>query len=191
MNFPNFTQLYDAKEDLVNAKESILNEWISQQQCSLILGKHSIDPEWFKAYYASAVFDYFMGVVAGDMELGQCPVMKEFIAYLKNQEIRADELFILCSYFKRSVLNATYSLNINSQNLFEFYKTTMSDDYPQLIDELYKPAPDMEKLNAVLLKVQDGEAIVDTKFQEAQKQFATFHKIELEENELQEQFDGE
>ena len=84
-----------------------------------------------------------------------------------------------------------FNLRANSQNLFEFYKTTMSDDYPQLIDELYKPAPDMEKLNAVLLKVQDGEAIVDTKFQEAQKQFATFHKIELEENELQEQFDGE
>ncbi len=119
MNFPNFTQLYDAKEDLINAKETILNEWISQQQCSLILGKHSINPEWFKGYYASAVFDYFMGVVAGDMELGQCPVMKEFIAYLKNQEIRADELFILCSNFKRSVLNATYSLDINSKNLFE------------------------------------------------------------------------
>ncbi|MDP3587528.1 MAG: ATP-binding protein [Sulfuricurvum sp.] len=119
MNFPNFTQLYDAKDALINAKETILNEWISQQQCFLILGKHSINPEWFKAYYASAVFDYFMGVVAGDMELGQCPVMKEFIAYLKNQEIRADELFILCSNFKRSVLNATYTLDINSQNLFE------------------------------------------------------------------------
>ncbi len=84
-----------------------------------------------------------------------------------------------------------FSLRVNSQNLFEFYKTTMSDDYPLLIDELYKPAPDMEKLNVVLLKVQDGEAIVDKKFQEAQKQFATFHKIELEENKLQEEFDGD
>ncbi len=119
MDFPNYTHLYHAREKLLNAKDTILNEWISQPQCALILERHSIDSKWFKAYYASAVFDYFMGVVSGDMELGQCPVMKEFIAYLKNQEIRADELFTLCSYFKRSVLNATYSLEINTQNLFE------------------------------------------------------------------------
>ncbi|MFH0709541.1 MAG: ATP-binding protein [Pseudomonadota bacterium] len=119
MDFPNSIHLYQAKEKLLNAKDSILNEWISQPQCALILEKHSIDSKWFQAYYASAVFDYFMGVVSGDMELGQCPVMKEFIAYLKDQEIRADELFTLCSYFKRSVINATYFLDINSQNLFE------------------------------------------------------------------------
>lgn len=84
-----------------------------------------------------------------------------------------------------------FNLRSASQDLFVFYKTTMSTDYPQLIDELYNPAPDMEKLTAILLKVQDGEAIVDEKFQKAQQEFATFHKIELEENELQEQFDGE
>ncbi len=97
----------------------ILNEWISQEQCASILKRHLIDPQWFKDYYASQVFDYFMGVVAGEVELGQCPVMKEFIDYLKNQEIRSDELFILCSNFKRSVVIATYHAKINSQGLFE------------------------------------------------------------------------
>jgi hypothetical protein len=105
MEFPNFTQLYHTKEALLGAKETILNEWILQQQCASIFDRHSIDPQWFKTHFASAVFDYFMGVVAGDVELGQCPVMKEFIAYLKNQEIRSDELFILCSNFKRAVVN--------------------------------------------------------------------------------------
>ncbi|MDD4855600.1 MAG: ATP-binding protein [Sulfuricurvum sp.] len=119
MDFPNFIQLYHTKEVLTGAKEAILNEWISQKQCASILDRHSIDPKWFKEYYASAVFDYFMGVVAGNVELGQCPVMKEFIDYLKNQEIRSDELFILCSNFKRSVVNVTYMLEINSQGLFE------------------------------------------------------------------------
>lgn len=84
-----------------------------------------------------------------------------------------------------------FNLRNASMDLFVFYKSTMSNDYPLMIDELYKPAPDMEKLNAVLLKVQDGEAIVDKKFQEAQQQFATFHNIKLEENELQGEFDGE
>jgi signal transduction histidine kinase/CheY-like chemotaxis protein len=119
MDFPNFTQLYHAKEALIDAKAMILNEWISQKQCASILKRHLIDSQWFKDYYASQVFDYFMGVVAGEVELGQCPVMKEFIDYLKNQEIRSDELFVLCSNFKRSVVNATYHAKIDSQGLFE------------------------------------------------------------------------
>ncbi|HEX5670356.1 MAG TPA: ATP-binding protein, partial [Sulfuricurvum sp.] len=119
MDFPSFTQLYDVKEALADAKEAILNEWISQKQCAFILERHTIDPIWFQSQYADKVFDYFMGVVAGEVELGQCPVMKEFIEYLKNQEIRSDELFILCSNFKRSVVNATYVSKINSQGLFE------------------------------------------------------------------------
>ena len=119
MDFPNFIQLYNAKEALAGIKDEILHEWIFQKQCAAILSKHEINSQWFKEKYASKVFDYFMGVVAGDVELGQCPVMKEFIEYLKNQEIRSDELFLLCTYFKRSMVNGTYTLGINSQALFE------------------------------------------------------------------------
>ncbi|MDD2829780.1 MAG: ATP-binding protein [Sulfuricurvum sp.] len=119
MDFPSFSYLYHAQETLATQKDSILDEWISQKQCAAILGRHSIDPKWFKSKYASAVFDYFMGVVAGEVELGQCPVMKEFIDYLKNQEIRSDELFLLCTHFKRSVINNTYRSGINTQGLFE------------------------------------------------------------------------
>ncbi len=119
MDFPNFIQLYNAREALAGIKDEILQEWVSQKQCASILGAHGIHPQWFKEKYAAQVFDYFMGVVAGDVELGQCPVMKEFIEYLKNQEIRSDELFLLCTYFKRSMVNGTYTLGINSQGLFE------------------------------------------------------------------------
>lgn len=119
MDFSPIEQLSKDHLVLSHAKSSILDEWTSQQQCALILERHHINATWFKTQYASAVFDYFMGVVEGKAELGQCPVMKEFIDYLKNQEIRSDELFLLCSHFKRSVVNATYRLGIDSQPLFE------------------------------------------------------------------------
>lgn len=115
----NLTQLYHAKDSFIGDKNKILDEWISQQSCSEIFEHHSIEPKWFREHYATGVFDYFMGVVAGNVELGQCPMMKDFIAYLKNQEIRSDELFTLCTHFKRSVVNATYALDINTQGLFE------------------------------------------------------------------------
>jgi len=119
MILSNLTQLYQGKDFFIEAKNKILDEWISQQPCSEIFEHHLIEPKWFKEHYASGVFDYFMGVVAGSVELGQCPIMKDFIAYLKNQEIRSDELFTLCTHFKRSVVNATYDHDINTQGLFE------------------------------------------------------------------------
>lgn len=119
MDFPNFIQLYNAQEKIIAAKEDILQEWISQKQCAVIFGTHNIHPQWFKDVYATKVFDYFLGVVVGKVELGQCPMMKELIEYLKNQEIRLDELFLLCTYFKRSMVNCTYRLGINSQGIFE------------------------------------------------------------------------
>lgn len=119
MIFPHFSSLYDNKERLIGAKETILDTWIIQEQCAAILNHHAVDVERFRRYYASRVFDYFIGVVAKEVELGKCPIMKEFIEYLNDKEIRADELFMVCSYFKRSVVAMTYTLGINSSSIFE------------------------------------------------------------------------
>lgn len=119
MSVPDISLLQLVKIELVAAKAEILMEWIHENQCAEILDRHNVDMELFYDYYASNVFDYFIGVVSGEVELGKCPVMGELIAYLKNKEIRSDELFILCTHFKRSVINATYSHQIHSQQLFE------------------------------------------------------------------------
>ncbi|MDD5212303.1 MAG: ATP-binding protein, partial [Sulfuricurvum sp.] len=119
MTIPHFSVLQLAVAQLVSAKEEILGEWTQEQLCTDILGRHDVDMELFYGYYASNIFDYFIGVVSGKVELGKCPVMAELIAYLKNKEIRSDELFILCTHLKRSVINATYTHQIHSQPLFE------------------------------------------------------------------------
>jgi signal transduction histidine kinase/CheY-like chemotaxis protein/HPt (histidine-containing phosphotransfer) domain-containing protein len=114
----NIDDLYRSKDILTGEKEAILNEWISEETCAAILKRHEIDVLDFKNRYAGNVFDYFMGVVSGTMAIGECPVIAEFIEYLKNKELRADELFTLCTHFKRSVINATYRLGINDQTVF-------------------------------------------------------------------------
>jgi len=113
-----FKPLFDSKAILITAKESILQEWVDEELCAEILKRHEIDTDIFITRYAGNVFDYFMGVVSGTMAIGECPVIAELIEYLKNKELRADELFILCTHFKRSFLNATYRLNINDQAMF-------------------------------------------------------------------------
>lgn len=73
--------------------------------------------------------------------------------------------------------------------LFGFYHEIMDTDYRVIIDQLYSDAPDMEIMQSILTKVQEAEAKVDEKFQSAQKAFSKYHNIQLEENELQEEFD--
>ncbi|HEX5330975.1 ATP-binding protein [Sulfuricurvum sp.] len=118
MNLPDISNLFRSKEILITSKDSILQEWVSDELSASILERHGIDTDFFKEQYAGSVFDYFIGVVSGSMVIGDCPVIAELIDYLKNKELRADELFVLCTHFKRSVLNATYRLGINDQSMF-------------------------------------------------------------------------
>jgi len=101
------------------SKQQILEQWLSYSSPKKILQDHSIDEDYFINKYASGVFDYFMGVIAGETEIGDCPVMQELLTYLKFREISADELFGICSHFRRSMIDFSYDKNLNSKELFE------------------------------------------------------------------------
>jgi len=113
------THLIKTQDIFINSKESILAQWLSYESPQKILKLHGIDSEQFFADYASGVFDYFMGVISGEVEIGNCPVMQEFLAYLKDREISADELFELCSHFRRSMIDFSYDAKINSKEVFD------------------------------------------------------------------------
>lgn len=118
MTLPDVSPIVRHQSELTREKNTILSEWVSNEVCSAILERHEIEAKMFVERYASNVFDYFMGVVGGMVAIGECPVIADLIDYLKNKDLRADELFILCTHFKRSVLNATYRLGINDQTVF-------------------------------------------------------------------------
>ncbi|MDQ7067684.1 MAG: ATP-binding protein [Sulfurimonas sp.] len=103
----------------VDAKKTILMQWLSYDASKEILSLHNIDRDYFLEKYASGVFDYFMGVISGDVELGNCPVMKGLLSYLKEREISADELFAICTNFRRSMVDFSYDKEINSKELFK------------------------------------------------------------------------
>ncbi|MEA3370347.1 MAG: ATP-binding protein [Campylobacterota bacterium] len=110
--------LVDIHDLLMDSKEAILTQWVSYSSPKEILKLHNIDEKFFLDKYASGVFDYFMGVISGKREIGNCPVMQELLAYLKFREISADELFEICSHFRRSMIDFTYDAGINTKELF-------------------------------------------------------------------------
>ena len=111
--------LVAAQQKFIDNKENILRQWMEYKTPKMILEQHQIDTEFFISNYAGGVFDYFMGVIAGEVEIGNCPVMQKLLAYLKNREISADELFELCSHFRRSMIDFSYDARLNSKTLFD------------------------------------------------------------------------
>jgi len=88
--------------------------------------------------------------VAGNLAIGECPVIADLIDYLKNKDLRADELFVLCTHFKRSVLNATYRLGINTQPIFSAISYLFDQNFASVLklytDTIYQK--EQEALNA-------------------------------------------
>jgi len=117
--YENIPTLIQQQQRFKDAKEIILKQWVSYDSPKEILKLHNIDETYFIEKYASGVFDYFMGVISGEMEIGNCPVMQELLAYLKFREIGADELFEICSHFRRSMVDVSYDMGMNSKELFD------------------------------------------------------------------------
>ena len=114
----------------IENKEAILLQWFSYNGPKEILKQHEIDISFFIEKYASGVFDYFMDVILERVEIGNCPVMEEFLHYLKVREISADELFEICTHFRRSMIDFSYDKNLNSKKLF--------DEISYIFDENFK-----------------------------------------------------
>lgn len=108
-NIPVFTQ----------HKKDVLNKWVSYDGATQILKRHGIETGFFLRNYASGVYDYFELVIRGQMEIGDCPVMAKLLDYLKDHEVTSDELFLLCSHFRRAMVDISYEIGVNSQEVYD------------------------------------------------------------------------
>ncbi len=111
--------LVKTQKTFITSKSKIVSNWLSYETPKKILKLHNIESKHFINNYASGVFDYFMGVISGDVEIGNCPVMQDLLAYLKDREISADELFEICTYFRRAMVDFSYDAGLNSKELFD------------------------------------------------------------------------
>jgi len=148
-------------------KKAILDQWVQYNESKNILSFHAVDITLFRDYYAAGVFDYFMDVIKRKKELGDCPVMHELLTYLKDREFSANELFSICSHFRRAVVDFSYDIGINSKELFDEISFVFDANFSGVLklytDTIYQKELLIEK-NVQLLneykKALDESAIV-------------------------------
>ncbi len=152
---------------LVEAKEHILLEWLAFEGARKILDQHSIKADYFFSHFASGVFDYFMSVIKGQKEIGDCPVMGDLLEYLKDRDVSADELFILCSHFRKAMLDFSYDVSLNSKEIFHeisyVFDLNFSGVLKRYTGTIYQKELEIErnvKLLSEYKKAIDASAIV-------------------------------
>ncbi|WP_309496781.1 HAMP domain-containing sensor histidine kinase [Sulfurovum sp.] len=104
---------------LSSRKKDIVEHWTTFPMVLEVLDKHHIDLHLFKSEYAMKILDYYFGVVEQTKMIGDCPVMADFLLYLKEHDVSADELFIICTHARKAMINLTFDLDIISKALFE------------------------------------------------------------------------
>ncbi len=107
-----------AHEAIVLAEERIVGEWVNNHEVERVLLLHGINPGQFRDKYAHEVFNYFVGVIGGTQKMGDCPVMATFLEYLKNRDVSSDELFIICTHFRRAMLNFLGETDLDIRTLY-------------------------------------------------------------------------
>ncbi|WP_345979363.1 ATP-binding protein [Sulfurimonas sp. HSL3-2] len=119
---------------LENGKSSIISNWVEYSIPQSILLHHNIDREVFIKNYADNVFDYFMGVIKGVVQIGDCPVVEEFLKYLKDRNISSKELFMICSHFKLSMVEYSYEKDINTKQLFSEISYVFDKNFSKVLE---------------------------------------------------------
>ncbi len=97
----------------------IVTLWLSDPLVREVLHRHDIESALFAMRYANNVLDYFFNVVHARQKIGDCPVIADLLDYLKQHDIAADELFIICTNAKEAMMTLTYELGFNTKVLTE------------------------------------------------------------------------
>ncbi len=93
-----------AHDRYVAHQNEIVSHWVASPSVTHILQHHGIEPAYFLEHFALHVFDYFMWVIRGEVEIGDCPVMARLLSYFKDRDVSAQELFVICTHFRKAML---------------------------------------------------------------------------------------
>jgi PAS domain S-box-containing protein len=137
-------QINDFIEKIEKDKISIIRTWISSPTVIKIINDYSIDKDLFVKRYAFGVIEHYIQVVKKQEKIENCPVIMDFIKYLKKQNLKSSELFLLCSSFKSALVEYAFKLNIQSVELIERIVYYFEENFSSVLDIYSKSIAQIE-----------------------------------------------
>ena len=107
----NQIQLKEQDNNFKKNKFAIIRYWINKESIILILNTRKIDKEIFIKRYAFGLLDYYIDLISENITIGKSLSTNDFLNYLNKQDVKPEELFILCTGLKNALLEFLNELN--------------------------------------------------------------------------------
>jgi PAS domain S-box-containing protein len=125
-------------------KDQIIDLWVMNTDLNIVLDRHEIEVEFFAENFASAVLDYFINVAKGVSAIGDCPVMAKFLQYLRNKDINSSELFVICTKFRKAMIDITYKYGINTEAVYTDIAFIFDKNFAGVLESFSKTIKEAE-----------------------------------------------
>jgi len=99
-----FSKLRTNIELIETHKEQILNTWLEYEIVRETLCANTFSPDFFQDKFASKVFDFAIGVIKKEHDVGDCPVIGVMLTLFKKKNIPLADVFIICVHLKNALL---------------------------------------------------------------------------------------
>lgn len=94
------------KYRLIDAnRERILEHWMEKKEIKETIGCLKLSKEQFMQEFAVQMFEFFLKVVEREKRGGDCPALRNLIAFFHAKKISAKDLFLLCTGLKDSLID--------------------------------------------------------------------------------------
>ncbi|QOG12972.1 PAS domain-containing sensor histidine kinase [Arcobacter sp. FWKO B] len=142
-------------ELIVNGKDEILKSWIHDNDVLKVLKAHHINQDFFIKNYALEILEYYIDVIVGKKDIGDCPIISKLISYLKGKHIKVDELFLLCNGFRKSIVSYLYDINVSDKKIFDSVEYIFDHNFMGVLKKYSQNIDDVE------IKLDKSLGIVD------------------------------
>ena len=130
-------------EELEKNKITIIRTWISYPFVLQLLKDYSIDENLFIRRYSFAVLEHFIQLTKKDEKTEKNSLVIDFLKYLKKLNLKINELFLLFSAFRDSLVDFSFEKELYSKELiknvesFDIEKVDyLMNTYLELIENL-------------------------------------------------------
>ncbi len=150
----------DIIDDLCENREIISHIWTGKELVHERLKSHAIDVEFFRSHYGIKVIEYFLGVIKGEAEIGNCPVIFIMLDFFKNKNLPLEDIFMICVLFKNTITGYIFDRYSFNHKLFDDINLILDKNFEGVVVN-YLKLREWDKV-----KVQPKEPVVIEKIEE-------------------------
>ena len=112
-------QLKEFIEIIEKNKITIIRTWINSKKVMEIVHDYSINEDLLIKRYCFGVLEHYILVIKNDEKTQNSAVMIDFLKYLKKQNLKVTEIYLLFSPFKEALIDFAFKLELQDSKLFE------------------------------------------------------------------------